>query len=110
MTPTVSNPIVQEITIEASAERVFEALINPEERAQLSATSTWRSRSAATCSVFGPSCIPRPRWPCSPETTCGWSSARQVPWQGAARQIIVDDPSGNPVELFEPKSVDSHVL
>lgn len=32
MSPSTSSPIVEEITIDASAERVFEALIRPEER------------------------------------------------------------------------------
>jgi uncharacterized protein YndB with AHSA1/START domain len=32
VTPLTRDPIVEEITIEASAERIFEALINPAER------------------------------------------------------------------------------
>jgi len=32
--PPASDPIVEEITIEASAERVFEALVRPDERVQ----------------------------------------------------------------------------
>lgn len=27
---------------------------------------------------------------------------RRSPWSGTGRQVLVDDPSGNPIELFEP--------
>lgn len=48
------NPIVQEITIKAPAERIFEALTNPDERLKW----WWRAKGILRSHTWNPICAP----------------------------------------------------